>query len=601
MKIQVVWALISLLIVMAMILASCGSEETTTTAEEGSTIISGITEAPVPEREPPKETTHEEKPQYGGIARIALASDITGFDECFLSHPYVTTLKLTNEEMLQGDWTKGPAGTGETDFILSGISDMILKTGSLADTWEIPERGKFIFHIREGVYWHNKPPTNGRALTVEDVVFNFTRMTTHPGSYLKMTYPNMCKTIKITGDNAARTVTLEVPTGEHANVLTLFTDFLSIMPKDAIELYGDLNDWRNSIGTGAFMMTDYVSNGSATFIKNPNYWGTNPIGPGKGDKLPYLEGVKFLIITDTSTRLAAFRTGKIDGTSGEYDDVKEFLENPDVKYMTYTSDSALVIYMHTDRADLPFSKKEVRQALMMATDFKKIRDEYYGGKAVILTWPIAPVKEYKDAYVPIENLPSNVQELYSYNPDKARELLKAAGHPTGFNTTITTYNTPTYIDYLSLIQDMWAKVGVKVTLDSKDLATYTARVRAKNYDNMFYYSTSANWQKMVNLVGTGQYNMSFINDAKVNEAYPIAMDLVGYDDATLAKNFAALLPYILEQAWVIPKPNPYAYVIWWPWVKNWNGELSVGYYNYPSYMKYRWQDTAIKEKMTGSK
>jgi peptide/nickel transport system substrate-binding protein len=61
------------------------------------------------------------------------------------------------------------------------------------------------------------------------------------------------------------------------------------------------------------------------------------------------------------------------------------------------------------------------------------------------------------------------------------------------------------------------------------------------------------------------------------------------------------MPYVLEQAWVIPKPNPYAYVIWWPWVKNWNGELSVGYYNYPSYMKYRWQDTAIKEDMTGSK
>jgi len=597
MRNKVLWVLLTLLTVMALILASCKTEPTAT--GETKVVKGKVTIAP--ERTTPTETTHSEKPQYGGIANLVLASDVTTFDEAFGSHPYATTLKLTNDELLQGDWTKGPAGTGESDFILGGINSMSLKTGSLADSWEIPERGKMIFHIREGVRWHNKPPTGGRELTVEDVVFTFKRMCTETGAYIKMTYPLLCKDIKITGDAAARTVTVDAtacPSSEWANVITLFPDFITIMPKDALEKFGDMKDWKNSIGTGPFIMTDYISNGSATFIRNPNYWMTNPIGPGKGDQLPYLEGIKYLIITDTSTATAAFRTKKVDGTSGEYDDVKEFLDNPDVKRMMYTADSCGTISMRTDKADLPFSKLEVRQALTLATDFTKIKDEYYNGRAVILNWPITYTKEYAAAYVPLEKLPANVQELFSHNVTKARELLKTAGYATGFPVSITFYNTATTTDFLSLIQSMWADIGVKLILDGRDLATYSARVRVRNYDSMFYYSSSSNWQKMQNFTGVSQYNTSYVNDARCNEALTVALDLLGVDDAQLAKNFADIVPYVLEQCWVISKPSPYTYICWWPWVKNWNGEFNVGYYNSPSYLKYRSMDVALKQKMT---
>jgi hypothetical protein len=50
------------------------------------------------------------------------------------------------------------------------------------------------------------------------------------------------------------------------------------------------------------------------------------------------------------------------------------------------------------------------------------------------------------------------------------------------------------------------------------------------------------------------------------------------------------VPYVVDQCFQISKPNPYSYVLWWSWVKNWNGELNVGYYNYPSYLKYVWTD-----------
>jgi ABC-type transport system substrate-binding protein len=55
--------------------------------------------------------------------------------------------------------------------------------------------------------------------------------------------------------------------------------------------------------------------------RNPNYWMKNPVGPGKGDQLPYIATVKYIIIPDLSTRQAALRTGKVDQMGGySYDD-----------------------------------------------------------------------------------------------------------------------------------------------------------------------------------------------------------------------------------------------------------------------------------------
>jgi peptide/nickel transport system substrate-binding protein len=581
-----------------MILVSCKTE----TTEEEPTIVTGKTETSAPATEEQRiVTTPTEKPQYGGTATGAIAADVGGFDEGWHGPTVLYTQRLTHDELLQGDWAKGPKGTGEAEWTLSTINAMSLKTGCLADSWQIPQKGKIIFHIREGVYWQNKPPTSGRALTVDDVAFSLKRVCTEPTAYIKMSYPNLAKTVVITSDEATRTVTVEcTDLGEWINAITLFPDFVTIVPRDAVELYGKAMDqWQNAIGTGPFMLTDYVSNGSLTFTRNPDYWQTNPVGPGKGDQLPYLSGIKWLVITDIATRLSAFRTAKIDGLGGEYDDVKEFFDNPDVQYKKYIPDACLTIAMRTDKADSPFSKKEVRQALFLATDFNKIKNEYYDGKAEILVWPLSPEKEYYAAYYPLEQLPANVQELYSHNVTKAKELLAAAGYPT-LKATIIVYNTPAYTDYLSLIKNMWAEAGITLTIDARDYTTWITRIRTRNYDEMMY-ATTAGWEKLLNFNGSSFYNSSYVNDPLVAETAAKMADYIGLDDAKMMQLNHDLMPYVLEQCWSLAKPNPYSYFLWWPWVKDYEGAYSCGYVNYSLYMKYRWQDVDLKFQMTGKK
>ena len=54
--------------------------------------------------------------------------------------------------------------------------------------------------------------------------------------------------------------------------------------------------------------------------------------------------------------------------------------------------------------------------MMMATDFEKIKNTWAGGEAVIVTYPITYTKEYADCYLPLEDAPESVQELYIYSP-----------------------------------------------------------------------------------------------------------------------------------------------------------------------------------------
>jgi len=509
---------------------------------------------------------------------------------------------------LQGDWTKGPAGSGETDWINGGDNRMDQKAGCLAESWEIPQLGTIIFHIRDDVYWHDKPPVNGRQLLPEDIEWSLERAL--GGGYFKYSYPTMCATIEITSDNDAWTVTCTVPEDQWVALVTLIPDYTSIAPREAIELWGDQTKWERSLGTGPFILTKWVSNSKAIFNRNPNYWETNPIGPGKGDQLPYIDEYQVLIIPEPSTRHAAFRVGSVDSLVLEYPNdatglIKELGDK--IESYQYTSDSAYCMYFRTDLPESPFSVKEVRQAMMLAIDQPSVVEDYWQGEAIILGWPLTAHIAYDDAMPDLEELSPFVQSLYGHDVAAARALLATTPYPDGFDCSIICWDTPIMVDILSQYQAMLAEININMELDVLDYSVYLGRTRARNHGpyEIMYTTDAGNgtYLKMIDFRGPSSYNVSYVNnppgtDPTIEAAYQAVLPLAGVDEAAMMAISKELVQdYLLEQAYAINSPSPIMTNLWWTWVKNYYGCVYVGYYNSYGTPKYVWIDEDLKESM----
>jgi peptide/nickel transport system substrate-binding protein len=611
-RIRSLWSVLGFLSLVAL-LFSCSPAATTTTPVK-TTAASPTTPPTAATSAAPMAATSTapsaETPRYGGILSYATSSSVVQLDEAY-GPMSLTFSAYTHNELLMGDWAKGPAGTNEADWTYTGNNRYDLKTGAVAESLTVPEPGHLIFTIRKGVRFGLNPKleastlVNGRELVADDVVYTLKRLFSEPRAYLRNSYNNVGSAAEITAPDKY-TVDFKVPTAAFADAFSIIPDMASIIAPEVVKKYGNLLDWKTCVGTGPFVVTDYVEGSSATFARNDKYWMSDPVGPGKGNHLPYVDGVKLLIIPDLSTRQAALRTAKIDhaGWFDTLEDAKAAKQNaPDIQTKRWLEHSAASIGMKVYREDLPFKDKRVRRALMMATDFDSIKNDLYRGDAEILTWPFAYEREYASIFVPLAEMPASVQELYKYSPDKAKQLLKDAGYPNGFKTRVLVNSaSTTQVDLLTAIKAMWAKVNIDLELQPREAGVYNSTWQALNYDEMIL-SGGMSVAAYFRCIGydTGSYwNASQVNDATVKaEKAKIYEAFNTMDWKKIDSIHRELLKYVLDQAWNIPTPSAYKYTLWWPWIKNYHGELAVSWAGGANFTQFVWIDTSLREKMTG--
>jgi peptide/nickel transport system substrate-binding protein len=605
MKRNICW-LAMCVIVATLLLSSCAKEATTTTP---------ATQAPTTTRSatttPPQTTALADSPKYGGTLAIMLSQDITGFD--LTSSPNNgATLPLTNGTLIGGDWAKGQAGTNQVPWTNMGYYGMEFERGNLAESWEVTGIGTWIFHVRKGVRFaldsNNEASRlmNGREFTAQDVVFSFERSSTAPTGYVRLVQPALAKGSTFTATDKY-TATMKNTDDAYTGLLLFSLGLVRQMAPEVIQKYGNQLNWRNSVGTGPFVLTDFVSGSQATLKRNESYWDKDPVGPGRGNQLPYLDGVKFLIIPDVSTQMAAIRTGKADVSPPlAPDDAKSLIKGaPSMSYRRSLTELPNIIGMRTDKEDLPYKDKRVRQALMMAIDYEGFRAQLYGGDAETLIWPMAP-QNAPDLIDPLDKMPESVRTLYSYSPEGARKLLAEAGYPNGFKASVLTPSATTSIDAMSVVKEMWSKIGVDLQIDSREVAVFQNMASARSYPDMAYASAlgSAVWAVMADFRGAAQFNRSRYDDPpgkdpRVEAAYAEINKIVFTDEAKARVLHRQFMPYLLEQAPVIPVPNPYSYQFWQPWVKNYHGEGSVDYSMGNVWATWAWLDQNLKESSTG--
>jgi peptide/nickel transport system substrate-binding protein len=376
----------------------------------------------------------------------------------------------------------------------------------LAESWSQPNETTYVFKLRRGVRWHNKPPVSGRELTAEDVKFTFDRFTTIPGNANRHMMALLDK-VEVQDKHTVR-FTLKEPD-------VWFLDFvatpmaLCIVAREAVEKFGDLKTPEAVIGTGPWMLERYEPKVRTIWVRNPDYF-------VKG--LPYIDRVEGIEFADPSARLAALLTRQIDA-GGEFPGMMVRRQDwptikqrrSDLRFVEFPANVMVHAGMRTDMA--PFKDVRVRRALSMAVDREAIKKAVFEGVGVMNP----PVPAALSAWaIPFDQLGEGAK-YYQYNPDEARRLLKEAGHPNGFSTevTYTTYQSQELIDSLQMHVKFWKDVGVEVKVVEKPYAAYFSTAYVGKYEGMMFgpqFPALEPWNFLAQYLPDEPKNQSHVKD-----------------------------------------------------------------------------------------
>ncbi len=327
-------------------------------------------------------------PEYGGTLTYALTVEPETPDTADRGSAPLAASGVV-EKLGIGDWA---VDRDVFNFRTTYIPAEILR-GQLAESWEIPDPLTYIFHIRQGVHWHNKAPMNGRALTPKDVEYNFHRQLGLGSGFTEMT-------AGAANHSSIKDVDFKSVTAEGSTVVfrlgklnfdalkTILVASLNyVYPPEVIEAHGNVQDWRNLVGTGPMMLTDWVEGSSISWEKNPDYWGFDEKYPQ--NRLPYIDKLRALVLLEPATRLAALRSGRVKviallGNSQISNiDQSESLKrtNPDIVLSPYSYRSETSFGLNQRKT--PMNNIRVRHALQMALDLETINKTYWQGWADI--------------------------------------------------------------------------------------------------------------------------------------------------------------------------------------------------------------------------
>jgi peptide/nickel transport system substrate-binding protein len=345
--------------------------------------------------------------------------------------------------------------------------------------------------------------------------------------------------------------------------------------REVIDKYGNAQDWRNTVGTGPFILTDYVSSSSLTAIRNPNYWGFDP--QNSNNRIPYVDSVKIMIIPDLATAQAALRSGKIDLIENlNWQQATSITRtNPELLQVTRPGDAPCIM-MKVDQK--PFSDIRVRKAMQMTIDLPTIAKTYYNG--TVEEKPMGLVG-HKGWYIPFDQWPPEVQAGYTYNPEGAKKLLSDAGYPAGFKCTLSASSTDD-LDLYQIMKSYLAAIGIDMQIQVMDSVTFAAYTRASKHEMATNPNTGTTCInppiQALNYRYSGHtlYNTHHIKDPVFDEMWTKAQSISNEDE--LKQLIIEAGDYANAQQWVVTSVPTVSFCIYQPWLNRFHGEATTNVY-----------------------
>lgn len=420
---------------------------------------------------------------------------------------------------------------------------------SLVEDYTVSEDGlTYEFTLRDGVQF-----SDGTPLTANDVKFTFTRMLALPDSVqtdYAVAIAGAQEVVDGTADELAGitvtddthfTVTLAEPFAGF--VYELAAPACCILSEKNVEEAGDEFGLvpEKTIGSGAYIITEWEHDNGAVLEANPNYWGGQP----------EIQHVEVSIVPDPSTLSMKFQNGEIDILDCDFLDSMVV----DSTYKTQYADRIVagnrlaITYMMLNENIEPLNDVKVRQAIQMAIDRQSILDAVYSGDG-----------QLEDGIYPhgLIGFTEENQGWLTYDPEGAKALLEEAGYGDGFEMEIASDNAAFsgVLLVLQIIQQNLAEVGITANIVSYDEASWLD-LRKSGEMNSFVGTWTADYNDPDNFIYTfyGSADKTKIRsgnyyNTEVMERVANARAIV--DEEERLSEYAALEKQIVQEdaAWV---------------------------------------------------
>jgi peptide/nickel transport system substrate-binding protein len=455
--------------------------------------------------------------------------------------------------------------------------------GDLAESWTQPNETTYIFKLRKGVRWQNKPPANGRELTADDVVYSVERFKTITGNANAYMLSSLDKVEA--PDKYTVKFTLKSPYVWFLDMLAN-SHAVAIIAKECVEKFGDLKKPESVVGSGPWILDSYRPNVGYTYVRNPNYF-----LPGQ----PYIDKVEVAVDEDNASRMAAFLAGKYDlgweyqGVINRVDwvQIKDTLKQKRPRLQTTEYPNAVMshISMRTDKA--PFSDVRVRRAMSLAIHRQGIIDAVYEGVGAFNPPVPAALKEWS---VPMNQLGEGAR-WYKYDLTQARKLMTEAGYPNGFQATMdfTTYGSTVLIDMSQLVLKHLKDIGIDAKLNQKEYGAYISTSFYGKFDSMTF-GPQTGFQEPDNFLYGQYYPGELKNQSHIND--PVVADILVRQRRTLdvAKRREVIYEiqrHLAKQQYYVQMPSPMQIAVWEGALKNYGPNVS---YDYGGRLMAAWLD-----------
>jgi len=455
--------------------------------------------------------------------------------------------------------------------------------GDLAESWTQPNETTYIFKLRKGVRWQNKPPVNGRELTAEDVVYSVERFKTVTGNANAYMLSSVAK-VEATDKHTVK-FTLKEPYVWFLDMLAN-SHAVAIIAKECVDKFGDLKKPESVVGSGPWMLDSYRPNVGYTFVRNPGFFMTG---------LPYIDKVEVTIDEDNASRMAAFIAGKYDlgweyqGVINRVDwvQIKDTLKQKRPRLQTAEYPNAVMthISMRTDKA--PFSDVRVRRAMSLAIHRQGIIDAVFEGVGSFNPPVPAALKEWS---VPMNQLGEGGR-WYKYDLAQAKKLMAEAGHPNGFQATMdfTTYGSTVLVDISQLVLKHLKDIGIDVKVNQKEYGAYISTSFYGKFDSMCL-GPQTGFQEPDNFLFGQYYPGELKNQSHIND--PIVADMLvtqrrTQDLAKRRKIIYDIQRHLANQQYYVQLASATQIAVWDPAVKNYATNVS---YDYGGRLQAAWLD-----------